>query len=94
MKYENANDLKRQLVKMKKEDIRIISPEDITDIREIRIDKTLPPQKRILSLLEQVPNPYAYRVGETVVKVSFSGNGRTLQDCMEDYLKVDMQYPM
>ena len=94
MRYENAEDLKRQLVKMKKEDIRSISPEDVTDIQDIRIDKRLPPQKRILSLLEQVPNPYAYRVGETVVKVSFSGNGRTLQDCMEDYLKVDMQYPI
>lgn len=92
MKFENANDLKRQLVSMKKVDISEISPEDITELKDIRIDKSLPPEKRILSLLEQVNNPYVYKVGETVVKVSFNGSGRTLQDCMEDYLKVDMVY--
>ena len=94
MRYENGKDLKRQLVKMKKEDIHSISPEDITDMKDIKIDKSLSPEKRVISLLEQVANPYVYKVGETIVKISFSGNGKTLQDCMEDYLKVDMTYPL
>lgn len=92
MNFENAKDLKRQLVIMKKVDIREVSPEEITELKDIRIDKSLPPEKRILSLLEQSNNPYVYKVGETVVKVSFNCSGRTLQDCMEDYLKIDMAY--
>ena len=93
MVYKDMADLRRQLAQLKKENFLEISPEDATELKDIKIDKRLAPEQRMKSLLEQVGNPYVYRVGEMVVKVSFSGGGRTLQDCMEDYLKADMMFP-
>lgn len=93
MVYKDTADLRRQIAQMKKEDFREISPEDATELKDIHIDRSLPVEERLKSFLDQTANPYVYRVGDMVIKVSFSGNGRTLQDCMEEYLKADMMFP-
>ena len=93
MVYRDMADLRRQIAQLKKEDFHEISPEDATELKDIYIDKSLSTEERLMSLLAQTVNPYVYRVGNMVVKVSFSGSGRTLQDCMEDYLKADMMFP-
>lgn len=52
----------------------------LIDIRNVRIDRTLPLEERIRSYVEQIRNPYLFRVGDTVVHVSYANTQRTLND--------------
>ena len=46
--------------------------EELVDIRNVKIDRTLPSDERVRSFIEQIKNPYCFKVGDTVVKVSFA----------------------
>lgn len=46
--------------------------EQLTDIRNIKIDKNLSQEKRQAQFLKQVGNPYLLRRGSMIIKVSFA----------------------
>ena len=52
----------------------------LVDIRDVKIDRTLPSDERIRSFIEQIKNPYCFKVGDTVVKVSFADTPNTITD--------------
>ena len=54
--------------------------ETLVDVRDVQIDKTLPIDERIKSYVEQIKNPYMFKVGNTVVRVSYANTSRTLND--------------
>lgn len=62
--------------------------EDLVDIRDIHIDTTLPQPERIRSFVEQVRNPYQFKVGEVTVKVSYSDCGCSLNDRFSDMISL------
>ncbi len=53
---------------------------DLVDIRDVKIDRTLPTEERVKSYVEQVKNPYCFRVGDVKVRISYSDEPRTLND--------------
>ena len=50
---------------------------DLVDIRDVKIDRSLPMEERV---------PYHFRVGNTKVKVSYAGKDKTLTDLFCDAL--------
>ena len=54
--------------------------EELVDIRDVKIDRTLPSDERIRSFIEQIKNPDCFKVGDTVVKVSFADTPNTITD--------------
>ena len=72
---------------MKSVDIRTVDPETLVDIASVRLDNEQPRNERIRSFLEQIKNPYCYRVGKIVVKVSFADTDVTLEDRLEHYIR-------
>ena len=52
----------------------------LVDIRDVRIDRTLPMEERVKSYVEQIKNPYLFKVGNTVVRVSYADTDRTMND--------------
>lgn len=54
---------------------------NLVDIRDVKIDRTLPTEERVKSYIEQVKNPYCFRVGDVKVHVSYSAEVRTMNDC-------------
>ena len=54
--------------------------EQLVDIRDVKIDRSLPSEERIKSFIEQIKNPYQFKVGDTVVKVSFANTQNTITD--------------
>ena len=58
----------------------------LVDIRDVKVDRSLPVEDRIRSYVEQVKDPYCFRVGDVKVRVSFASNGRTLNDSFADML--------
>ena len=59
----------------------------LVDIRDVKIDTSLPVPERIKSYIEQVKNPYYFRVGDVAVHVSYSESGPSLQDILEGYFR-------
>lgn len=55
--------------------------EDYKDLKVITIDKTKPIEERLRQFITDVKNPYMVRVGDTQVKIEFTG-GRTFSDAL------------
>ncbi|MDR2357918.1 MAG: hypothetical protein LBD92_07565 [Oscillospiraceae bacterium] len=58
----------------------------LADIRDVVIDTAQPKAERIKSYLRQIKNPYLYRCGDIVVRVSFCNTDATLEDRLKQYL--------
>ena len=52
----------------------------LVDIRDVKIDRSLSLDDRVKSYVEQVKNPYMFKVGSTVVRVSYADTDRTMKD--------------
>ena len=49
-------------------------------IRDVKIDRTQPVEERMKSYVEQIKNPYLFKVGNTVVRVSYANTQATIND--------------
>lgn len=72
---------------MKNIDVRTVNPTTLRDIEDVTVDTSLPKTERMKSYIEQIGNPYCYRHGKYVVKVSFANTDKTLEDCLLSYLR-------
>jgi len=57
----------------------------LVDIRDVIIDTSLSEPDRIRDFIRQVKNPYLYKCGKAVVKISFIETEATLEDKLESY---------
>ncbi len=80
--------LTEEMVKaMREVDIRTVDPETLRDIRDVEVRTELPKKERILDFIHQIGNPYCYRHGKYVVKVSFADTDVTLEERMLSYIR-------
>ncbi len=75
------------LVKMKDMDIREADTGGLADILEIEIDRDLSDTEKKREFIRQIRNPYLYRQGEYVVKLSFADTDATLTDRLKEYIE-------
>ena len=54
--------------------------DSLVDIRDVKIDRTQPVEERMKSYVEQIKNPYLFKVGNTVVRVSHANTQATIND--------------
>ena len=78
---------KEQLKQMKSVDIHTVNPNTLRDIRNVTVDPALPLNDRIKSFLQQIGNPYCYKCGKYVVKVSYTENGGSIDERLESCLR-------
>ena len=71
---------------MRNIDVRSVDPDSLVDIEGTKINTTLPKHERILDFIRQIKNPYCFKCGKVIVKVSFSNTESTLEDRLEGYL--------
>lgn len=72
---------------MKNVDIRTVDIDTLRDIRDVTVNTDLPKEERILDFIRQIGNPYCYRHGKYVVKISFTDTSVTLEQRMLSYLR-------
>ncbi len=78
---------REQIEAMQNVDIRTVDPETLRDIRDVEVNTSLPKKERILDFIRQIGNPYCYRHGKYVVKISFTDTDVTLEDRMLSYIR-------
>lgn len=76
-----------ELSAMQEVDVRTVDREALRDIRDVEINSSLPKGERILDFIRQIGNPYCYRHGEYIVKISFTDTDVTLEDRMLSYIQ-------
>ncbi len=54
--------------------------DSLVDIRDVKIDRSKPVEERMKSYVEQIKNPYLFKVGNTVVRVSYANTQATIND--------------
>ncbi len=77
----------QELEAMRTVDVHKVDPETLRDIRDVQIKTELPKHERMLDFLRQIGNPYCYRHGKYVVKVSFAETDVTLEDRLLSYIR-------
>lgn len=84
---EQLKALNEQLEIMKNVDVRTVDPETLRDIRDVKINMELPKAERMLDFIRQIGNPYCYRHGKYVVKVSYTDTDVTLEERLLAYIR-------
>lgn len=59
---------------------------DLTDIRDLKINQNLPVKERLSEFTEKVKNPYIFKYGDKIIKIKHSGAKATLDDRIKNYL--------
>lgn len=72
---------------MKNIDIRSVDKSLLIDLNTVKIDNTKPVAERVESFLQQIHNPYCFRIGDVAVKVNYKTDGPTFQQNFEDLLR-------
>lgn len=72
--------------KAKETDVKNLDKSELVDIRDVKIDRKKPYLIRIISYINQVRNPYCYRVGDVVVRVSYAGKDKTFTDSFTEMI--------
>ncbi len=80
-----------QLEALRQVDIATVDKDELVDIRTVEVDKDAPFEERIRQFLEQIKNPYAFRVGDVAVKLEFAENGKSLREAIVSYLTMIRQ---
>lgn len=73
--------------RLKNMSIDDVDESELVDINDVDIRMDLPPKERLKHTLDQVKNPYFFKVGKYVVKSTFSeDSGCTIGDCVKGLL--------
>ena len=68
-------------------DLMTCDPGGLADLRDVQIDTSLPVRERMVSYLQQVGNPYLFKVDGLVVKASYLPQAtRRLSDALPGLL--------
>ena len=54
--------------------------DSLVDIRDVKIDRSMSVEDRMKSYVEQIKNPYMFKDGNTVVRVSYANTQATIND--------------
>lgn len=75
---------KRKYVKKPK-----VYSDGLVDLRDVKIDTSLPVEYKMESYIKQIKNPYRYRVGDIVVNIRFTENVRSFKDALAAAIKFE-----
>lgn len=73
--------------RMRSVDPRLTERNGLKDIRDVNVDMDLPKKERMMEFIRQIGNPYCYRHGKYVVKISFVDTDVSLEDRMISYIR-------
>ena len=54
--------------------------DSLVDIRDVKIDRSMSVEDRMKSYVEQIKNPYMFKVGNTVGRGSYANTQATIND--------------
>lgn len=80
---------KEEFEKMRDVAILDVDADQLVEMDSVQVDTTLPVRERIAAFIDQIKNPYCYKSNGMIIKVSFNSKGKSLEDCIREYIKTD-----
>lgn len=74
-----------RLESMSQDSMEDISKDTLIDIRDVKIDTSLPGRLRMLQYLEQIQNPYCFLCDGIPVHISFVNEEQELSEVLVNY---------
>lgn len=74
-----------ELERLKNSDIEQSSSDRLVDLRSVTINKATTVPERLASYMEQIKNPYLFKVNDITVKLEFSP-GKTLEESLMSFM--------
>lgn len=87
MKNTDINKLIEKLDKCRNLDLSEIDINEVDEITNIKIDRRKSSNERILDFLNEVKNPYVFKVNGRLVRIRFSDTEKTADDCLTSVLQ-------
>lgn len=87
MNKYNIEEIKEKLEKCRNMKLEDVTLDDVDEISSIKIDKRKSSNERILDFLTKVKNPYIFKVNGKLVRISFSDNDISAEDCLTRVLE-------
>ena len=82
-----SNFPRKSISAMKDVDNRCVDKDSLVDLDSVQIDSSQSVQERVQSFLQQIQNPYCFRIGDVAVKVNYKQDGPSFQQNLEDILR-------
>lgn len=76
-----------QLERMSQCPIEDIPKSSLVNIRDVKIDTSLPDHERMHQYMEQIQNPYCFLCGDTPVRIVFGNEERGLAEALVEYFR-------
>ena len=70
---------------MSQVEIDSLTPSSLVDVNQVVVDRELQHDKQVLSVIEQMGNPYCFLSGDTPVRMRFVDESKTLSDSLVSY---------
>lgn len=87
MNNTDINKLIEKLEKCKNIDLSEIDINEVDELTSIKIDRRKSSDERILDFLNEVKNPYVFKVNGKLVRIRFSDTEKTADDCLTSVLQ-------
>ena len=65
-----------------------INSDDLVDIKSVNMDQDLSKLENVVKYINEVKNPYYFKVGKVKIRVSYADTDRTLDDSFAHLLKI------
>jgi len=83
----NYEELKYKLERCKNISINEIDRDIIPELSELKIAKKKNSKERIIEFINNVSNPYVFKVNGKLVKLAFSENNKSADNCITKVIK-------
>ena len=87
MKNIDISKLVEKLDKCRNLNLNEIDINEVDEITNIKIDRRKSSNERILDFLNEVKNPYIFKVNGKLVRIRFSDTEKTADDCLTSVLQ-------
>jgi len=78
----------QDLEKMRLVDPLKVNRDELTDIRDVKINVELPKEERILDYIRQIKNPYLCKCGNLVIQSVFVETDITINDRLKQLFRM------
>ena len=86
-KKYNIQELEEKLEKCRNMRLEDVTLDDVDELGSIKIDRRKSSNERILDFLTKVKNPYIFKINGRLVRMRFSENGPTADECLTNMLE-------
>lgn len=83
----NTEIIFNKLEKCKNLSLKDVNIDEVDEITDIKVNKRKSRNERILDFLNEVKNPYIFKMNGRLIQIAFADTDRTAEECLTNVIK-------